>query len=114
MERCGVTSDQVADRSIMGVNTVNKMRSGKKVKLETVLAFCVALELEESFRIDLMQKAKVDYDMSNPAHRLYVTIFELMEKPNVFQINELLKAEGFTPWTRDREEKKRYAKKSMQ
>ena len=113
MERCGLTSDQVADRSGMGVNTVNKMRSGKKVKLETVLAFCVALELEESFRIDLMQKAKVDYDMSNPAHRLYVTIFELMEKPNVFQINELLKAEGFTPWTRDCEEKKRYAKKSM-
>jgi len=113
MERCGLTSDLVADRSGMGVNTVNKMRSGKKVKLETVLAFCVALELEESFRIDLMQKAKVDYDMSNPAHRLYVTIFELMEKPNVFQINELLKAEGFTPWTRDCEEKKRYAKKSM-
>lgn len=113
MERCGLTSDQVADRSGMGVNTVNKMRSGKKVKLETVLAFCVALELEESFRIDLMQKAKIEYDMSNPAHRLYVTIFELMEKPNVFQINELLKAEGFTPWTRDCEERKRYAKKSM-
>lgn len=113
MERCGLTSDLVADRSGMGVNTVNKMRSGKRVKLETVLAFCVALELEESFRIDLMQKAKVDYDMSNPAHRLYVTIFELMEKPNVFQINELLKAEGFTPWTRDCEERKRYAKKSM-
>lgn len=113
MERCGLTSDLVADRSGMGVNTVNKMRSGKRVKLETVLAFCVALELEESFRIDLMQKAKVDYDMNNPAHRLYVTIFELMEKPNVFQINELLKAEGFTPWTRDCEEKKRYAKISM-
>ena len=113
MERCGLTSDLVADRSGMGVNTVNKMRSGKRVKLETVLAFCVALELEESFCIDLMQKAKVDYDMSNPAHRLYVTIFELMKKPNVFQINELLKAEGFTPWTRDCEERKRYAKKSM-
>lgn len=113
MERCGLTSDLVADRSGMGVNTVNKMRSGKRVKLETVLAFCVALELEESFRIDLMQKAKVDYNMSNPAHRLYVTIFELMEKPNVFQINELLKTEGFTPWTRDCEERKRYAKKSM-
>ena len=113
MERCDVTSDQLADRSGMGVNTVNKMRSGKKVKLETVLAFCVALELEESFRIDLMQKAKVEFDMSNTAHRLYVTIFELMEKPNVFQINELLKAEGFTPWTRDSEEKKRYAKKIM-
>jgi len=113
MERCDVTSDQLADRSGMGVNTINKMRSGKKVKLETVLAFCVALELEESFRIDLMQKAKVEFDMSNTAHRLYVTIFELMEKPNVFQINELLKAEGFTPWTRDCEEKKRYAKKIM-
>ena len=56
-----------------------------------------------------MQKAKVEFDMSNPAHRLYVTIFELMPKANVFQINDLLKAEGFTPWTRDCEEKKRYA-----
>lgn len=113
MERCSVTSDQVADRSGMGVNTVNKMRSGKKVKIETVLAFSVALELEESFRIDLMQKAKVEFDMSNPAHRLYVTIFELMPKANVFQINELMKAEGFTPWTRECENKKRYAKKSV-
>ena len=83
------------------------------MKLETLLAFCVALELEESFRIDLMHKANVEYDMSNPAHWLYVTIFELIEKPNVFQIDELLKAEGFTPWTREREEKKRYAKKSI-
>lgn len=113
MDRCNVTSDDVADRCGMGVNTVNKMRSGKKVKLETVLAFSVALELEESFRIDLMQKAKVEFDMSNPAHRLYVTIFELIEKPNVFQINALLKAEGFTPWTRECEDKKRYAKKSV-
>ena len=69
--------------------------------------------LEESFRLDLMQKAKVEFDMGNPAHRLYVTIFELMPKANVYQINDLLKAEGFTPWTRDREDKKRYAKKSM-
>lgn len=113
MERCGVTSDQVADRSGMGVNTVNKMRGGKKVKLETILAFCTALELEESFRVDLMQKAHVEFDMNNPAHRLYVTIIDLMPKANVFQINDLLRAEGFTPWTRECEDKKRYAKISV-
>ena len=110
MQRCGLTTDQIADRSGLGVNTINKLRNGKKVKLETVLAFCVALELEEAFREDLMQKAKVEYDTNNPAHRLYLTIFELMPKANVFQINDLLKAEGFTPWTRDKEEHKRYAK----
>ena len=110
IQRCGLTTDQIADRSGLGVNTINKLRNGKKVKLETVLAFCVALELEEAFREDLMQKAKVEYDTNNPAHRLYLTIFELMPKANVFQINDLLKAEGFTPWTRDKEEHKRYAK----
>ena len=54
MERCGVTEDDIADRSGLGVNTILNMRRGKKVKLETVLAFCVALELEEAFRDGLM------------------------------------------------------------
>lgn len=58
MERCGLTTDLLADRSGMGVNTINKMRSGKKVKLETVLAFCVALELEETFRVGQKRKGK--------------------------------------------------------
>ena len=59
MERCGVTEDDVADRSGLGINTISNMRSGKKVRLESVLAFCVALELEEAFRTDLMEKADV-------------------------------------------------------
>ncbi len=112
MERCGLTIDQVADRSGLGVNTISNMRSGKKVRLETVLAFCAALELEKIFRIDLMQKAHVQFDTGNPAHRLYMTIFELFPKPSVFLINECLIEEGFTPWTQERETTKRLAKKS--
>ena len=110
MERCGLTTDQLADRSGMGVNTINKMRSGKKVKLETVLAFCVALELEETFRVDLMQKANVGFDTNIAAHRMYLMIFALLPKANVFQINQMLREEGLTPWTQEREQKKRYAK----
>jgi len=115
MQRCGVTVDEVADRSGMGVDTVMKLRKGKKAagkfKLETILAFCVALELEEAFRVDLMHKARVEFDMENPAHRMYLTILELLPKANVFQINDLLKAEGFAPWTRENEEPKRKANK---
>ncbi len=110
MKRCGLTEDQVADRSGMGVDTVAKMRKGKKVKLETVLAFCVALELEEAFRIDLMQKADVHFNPQNPAHKMYMTILDLLPHANVFQINQFLRDEGFTPWTQEREQKKRYAK----
>lgn len=115
MQRCGVTVDEVADRSGMGVDTVMKLRKGRKAagkfKLETILAFCVALELEEAFRVDLMHKARVEFDMENPAHRMYLTILELLPKANVFQINDLLKAEGFAPWTRENEEPKRKANK---
>ncbi len=103
MERCGLTLDQVSDRSGLAINTISKMRSGKKVKLETVLAFCVALELEETFRVDLMQKADVHFDAQNPAHRMYMTIFDLLPTANVFQINQFLREEGFTPWTQERE-----------
>lgn len=106
MERCGLTIEQVADRSGLAVNTIGKMRTGKKVKLETVLAFCVALELEETFRVDLMQKADVHFNAKNPAHRMYMTIFDLLPEANVFQINQFLREEGFTPWTQEREQKK--------
>ena len=102
MERCGLTLDQVSDRSGLAINTISKMRSGKKVKLETVLAFCVALELEEAFRVDLMQKADVHFDAKNPVHRMYMTIFDLLPNANVFQINQFLREEGFTPWTQER------------
>lgn len=101
MERCGLTIDQVSDRSGLAVNTISKMRAGKKVKLETVLAFCVALELEEAFRVDLMQKADVHFNAKNPAHRMYMTIFDLLPKANVFQINQFLREEGFTQWTQE-------------
>lgn len=83
--------------------------SKNKAKTATVPTSDVAALIAEK----AAAKESLTADMSNPAHRLYVTIFELMEKPNVFQINDLLKAEGFTPWTRDCDEKKRYAKKSM-
>ena len=113
MERCGLTIDQVSDRSGLAVNTIGKMRAGKKVKLETVLAFCVALELEEVFRVDLMQKADVHFNAKNPAHRMYMTIFDLLPTANVFQINQFLREEGFTPWTQERELKnKRQNKKA--
>ena len=67
------------------------------MKLETVLAFCVALELEEIFRVDLMQNADVHFNAKNLAHRMYMTIFDLLSETNVFQINQFLKEEGFTP-----------------
>lgn len=110
MERCGVTEDDVADRSGLGVNTVSNMRSGKKVKLETVLAFCVALELEETFCSDLMQKADVKFDSKNKSHRFYQTILKLCPDANVFQYNQMCEAAGINPWTKERKQTKRYNK----
>jgi hypothetical protein len=103
MKRCGVNSDMLADRSGLGIATITKLRNGGKVKLETILAFSVALELEHSFVNDIMQKANVQFDARNPIHNMYLTILELMPDANVFQINEFLKEEGFTPWTQERE-----------
>lgn len=103
MKRCGVTSDMLADRSGLGIATITKLRNGGKVKLETILAFSVALELERSFVNDIMQKAHISFDSSNPIHNLYMTILELMPDANVFQINEFLREEGFTPWTQERD-----------
>ena len=111
MERCGVTEDDVADRSGLGVNTVSNMRCGKKVKLETVLAFCVALELEEAFRTDLMDKADVEFSSKNKNHRFYQTMMKLCPDANVFQYNQMCEAAGIKPWTKERKQTKRYAKK---
>ena len=109
MKRCKVTSDILADRSGLGIATITKLRNGKKVKLETILAFSVALELEKTFMLDLVQKANLSFDAGNPAHNMYLTILELLPDANVFQINEFLKEEGFTPWTQERELKQEKA-----
>ncbi len=111
MERCGVTEDDVADRSGLGINTISNMRSGKKVRLESVLAFCVALELEEAFRTDLMEKADVKFSAKSKAHRFYQTILKLCPDANVFQYNQMCEAADVKPWTKERQQSKRYSKK---
>lgn len=104
MKRCHLTSEQLMERSGLGSTTITKLRSGKcHPKLETILAFCVALNLEDVFRSDLMNKAGVRFNNNNPAHLVYMTILELMPDANVFQINAFLKEEGYTPWTQDRQ-----------
>jgi hypothetical protein len=80
------------------------MRKGGKFKIETILAFSVALELEMPFIVDLMQKAGVQFDPHNAVHNMYLTILDLLPNANVFQINAFLKEEGFTPWTQEREQ----------
>ncbi len=104
MKRCNITSEELMERSGLGSTTITKLRTGKgRPKLETILAFCVALNLEEVFRTDLMNKAGVRFDNNNQAHIVYQIILELMPDANVFQINDFLKEEGFTPWTQDRQ-----------
>ena len=79
----------------------------------TNFTFDQVKDFEKAYEIfDLMQKAHVQFDPGNPAHRMYMTIFDLLPEANVFQINECLMAEGFKPWTQERESTKRLAKKS--
>lgn len=103
MTRCKVTVEALAERSGLGLTTIGRMRKGGKFKIETILAFSVALELEMPFIVDLMQKAGVQFDPHNAVHNMYLTILDLMPDANVFQINEFLREEGFTPWTQERE-----------
>lgn len=104
MKRCKVTVETLAERSGLGLTTIGRMRKGGKFKIETILAFSVALELEMPFIVDLMQKAGVQFDPHNSVHNMYLTILDLLPDANVFQINAFLKEEGFTPWTQEREQ----------
>ncbi len=112
MKRCGVTEDDVAERSGLGINTISNMRSGKRVRLESVLAFCVALELEEAFRTDLMEKADVKFSSKNKNHRFYQTMMKLCPDANVFQYNQMCEAADIRPWTKERQQSKRNTKKN--
>ena len=87
------------------------MRSGKRVRLESVLAFCVALELEEAFRSDLMEKADVKFSAKSKAHRFYQTMLKLCPDANVFQYNQMCEAAGVRPWTKERQQQKRNTQK---
>ena len=112
MKRCDVTEDDVAERSGLGINTISNMRSGKRVRLESVLAFCVALELEEAFRTDLMEKADVKFSARSKAHRFYQTMMKLCPDANVFQYNQMCETAGIRPWTKERQQPKRNTQKA--
>ena len=101
MKRRGITAEMLSERSGLGLSTISKLRKGSKVKLETILAFSVALELEKPYMSDLMRKANVQFDTGNHVHNVYMAILELYPDANVYQINEFLREEGYTPWSQE-------------
>lgn len=110
MKRCNVTSEQLMERTLLGSTTITKLRTGNcHPKLETILAFCIGLELEAAARNDVMQKADVHFDSRKPTHRMYLTILDLCPGINVFQFNNLLVEEGFQPLTKEAKEHRKMA-----
>ena len=53
----------------------------------------------------------IDFDMNNKAHRFYQTMMKLCPDANVFQYNHMCETAGIKPWTKERKQTKRYAKK---
>lgn len=110
IKRCDLTSEAVMERSGLGSTTISNLRNGIGTpKLETILAFCQALELEEHFRADLMKKARVEFDTTKDSHNMYLMILDLFPKANVFQINNFLIEQDFKPWTREKKGKNKTA-----
>ena len=103
MKRCSITSEELMERSGLGSTTITELRKGKKrMKLETILAFCVALELEKPFREGIMKLADVHFDPDDSVHCVYMTILELMPYANMMQINDFLISMKMKPWTQER------------
>lgn len=91
MTRLNFTNEQLAGTSLLDAKSIQNMRSGKQLRLTSVVAVCIGLQLEPVYSMDLIGKS--GYYLSNSvkdcAYRML--IFEHYTTP-ISECNKLLQS----------------------
>lgn len=102
MKRVGYTNNGLSEASLLDVKTIQNMRNEKNVKLESIIAVCIALHLEPRYSKDLLRKAGVDLSCTREDHGAYQLLLDLYYNESVRDCNILLDAVGIDPLVQDK------------
>ena len=102
IKRVGYTSEGLAEASLLDVKTIQNMRTGKNVKLESLMAVCIALHLKPMYSKDLLNKAGYYLNFANETQCAYQALLDTYYLLSVRECNILLSALGIPPLVQDK------------
>lgn len=99
MERIGMTIEQLAEKSLVGERTIQRMRNEDSYnpKLGTIVAVCVGLQLRPTLSMDLIQKAGYSFKMYLEEHIIYHFLINSHYLFSIYECNEILRANNCKP-----------------
>lgn len=103
MHNLALTRETLAERSLLSVNTISRMRQTqtRKVKLQSVLAVSVGMQLYPELCQDLLDKADLVLHDDVAEELFYKVMMRTMYRESIYAWNEMLEAEGFPPLKED-------------
>lgn len=97
MDKADVTVEELAEASLLGVKTIQRMRNDddRTPKLNSVVAVCIGLHLNPVFSDDLLRKAGIA-PRATDEYTAYKCLLSTWYQKEIYECNELLAANGFT------------------
>ena len=98
MRRKGVTQEQLAEGSLLGVRSIRTYRGTEypAITLPRAVALCVGLKLHPILAADLIRKAGLCFNQSEE-HLAYQILLGAMTHNSIYECNEYLRAVGVSP-----------------
>lgn len=92
MKRLNLTNEALASRCLINEDNIRKYRNGTKTaRLQTVIAFCVGLQLPPMLGLDLVDKAGFSLK-SGLEQAAYHLILCTMTQNSIYECNEMLRS----------------------
>ncbi len=92
----GLSEQDLADRCYVDEKTIQRMRTGKNVRLRSIVAVCVGMQLPPVISLELVRKAGHSLT-GKPEYIAFHQILSSQYKNSILECNELMEACGFEP-----------------
>lgn len=103
MDRLHCTEEALADYSLIGEKTIQRMRTDiqYKPKLGTIVAICVGLKLQPVLSMDLVAKGGHILKQFDEEHIIYHFILNSKYQCSIYECNEILRANSCKPLSKE-------------
>lgn len=97
MDRLDVKVEKLAERSLVSVKTIQRMRNevNYSPKLGSIIAVCVGLQLRPALSLDLVSKGGYVFKQFDPEHIIYQFILNFYYLSTIYECNEILRSNSY-------------------
>ena len=102
MTRKGITSEQLAENTLLSSNSISRCRRGcyPSLSIATVVSLCIGLHLHPVLSMDMIRKAGFCFNNSYE-HTVYQMLLLSMTNSSIYECNEFLVHMGMKPFGKE-------------